>query len=229
MIREQLNFVCEEIEHTLTNTGRKDSVKLVAVTKMVDLEFVKEAIQAGITDIGENKVQELLKKRDYLGEAINYHLIGHLQTNKVKKVVGIASLIHSVDSIRLLEEIERRSEEKGIITDILAEINISQEQTKTGMNEAEILPFVECCCKLNHVQLKGLMTMAPHTSDESLIRSVFRKAYAIKSDIENRKYENIMMEHLSMGMSHDYKIAIEEGATIIRVGSKIFGERNYNQ
>lgn len=229
MIREQLSFVCEDVEHILSNTGRKDCVKLVVVTKMVDMDLVMQAVQSGVTDVGENKVQELLKKRDALGDHLNYHLIGHLQTNKVKKIVGFTSLIHSVDSVRLLEEIERRSEEKGIITDILAEVNISLEQTKTGMKEAEIFPFVERCCELKHVRLKGLMTMAPYTSDEALIRSVFRKAYAIKSDIENRNYENIVMQHLSMGMSHDYKIAIEEGSTIIRVGSKIFGERNYDK
>lgn len=229
MVQEQLNLIREEIDRSMSVAGRKDPITLVAVTKMVDMELVQQAILAGVLHVGENKVQELLKKRDILGEQLQYHLIGHLQTNKVKKIIGMTSLIHSVDSIRLLEEIQRRSEEKGVVTDILAEINISEEQTKTGMAESDILPFVEQCCMMSNVRLKGLMTMAPYTDDDMLIRSVFRKAYEIRSDIQKRHYENITMEHLSMGMSHDYKIALEEGATIIRIGSKIFGERNYDQ
>lgn len=227
MVLEQLQHVYDDIDHCLTRVGRTDSVTLVAVTKMVDFSLVAEAIRAGVTNIGENKVQELLKKKETFGKDLSYHLIGHLQTNKVKKVIGVTSLIHSVDSIRLLEEIDRRSGEQGVITDILAELNIAEETSKTGMQVKELLPFVEHCSSLKYVRLRGLMTMAPYTQDDSVIRDVFRKAYSIKMDIAQRNYDNVRMEHLSMGMSHDYKIAIEEGATIIRVGSKIFGERHY--
>lgn len=228
MVLEQLQRVHEDIDQCLKRAGRTDSVTLVAVTKMVNFSLVAEAIQAGVTDIGENKVQELLKKKEAFGNNINYHLIGHLQTNKVKKIIGMTSLIHSVDSIRLLDEIDRRSGEQGVITDILAEINIAQELSKTGMQVRDLLPFVERCSLLKNIRLKGLMTMAPYTQEDFVIRDVFRKAYSIQSDIAQRNYENVTMEHLSMGMSHDYKIAIEEGATIVRVGSKIFGERQYN-
>lgn len=220
-------LILDEINKTMLKVGRKDDILVIAVTKTVDINVVKEFLNFGITDIGENKVQELLKRHEVLGDKVEYHLIGHLQSNKVRKVVGKTKLIHSVDSIKLLDTINRISGEENAITDILAEINISEEENKTGMKIEELDDFVNRVQECDNVRLKGLMTMGPNVEDENLIRNVFRQARELKEQIQIKNYKNVSMEYLSMGMSNDYKIAIEEGANIVRIGSALFGKRNY--
>lgn len=160
-------------------------------------------------------------------EDINWHLIGHLQTNKVNKIVGEVSLIHSVDSLKILKKINNRAKSLSIVQDCLIQVNISKEETKSGFFVDEIDKVVEEASKLDNINIKGLMTMAPNTEDENLIRNCFRELKKIFEKLSNLSYNNIEMKYLSMGMTHDYKIALEEGANIIRVGSKIFGKRMY--
>ena len=200
---------------------------LLAVTKTHGVDKIMEVYNYGLRDFGENKVQELLDKKDKLPDDINWHLIGHLQTNKVNKIVGEVRLIHSVDSLKILKKINSRAKELSIVQDCLLQINISKEESKSGFYEEDIEDIINQAKDLENVKIRGLMTMAPNTEDVSVIRSCFKGLKKIFDNLSNLSYNNIEMEYLSMGMTHDYKIALEEGANIIRIGSKIFGKRMY--
>lgn len=200
---------------------------LLAVTKTHGIDKIMEVYNYGLRDFGENKVQELIEKKEKMPEDINWHLIGHLQTNKVNKILGEVSLIHSVDSLKILKKINNRAKSLSIVQDCLIQVNISKEETKSGFFVDEIDKVIEEASKLDNINIKGLMTMAPNTEDENLIRNCFRELKKIFEKLSNLSYNNIEMKYLSMGMTHDYKIALEEGANIIRVGSKIFGKRMY--
>lgn len=212
----------------MKRSGREnEDVKLIAVTKTIDIDRIKEAISAGAHNIGENKVQELEEKYDIIGNEVSYNMIGHLQTNKVRNIIGKTSLIHSLDRMSLAKELDKRSKANNIITDVLIQVNVAQEESKYGFKVEEVLPFIEEILKFDNIKVRGLMTMAPFTKDEVILRKVFRRLFELKQDIANKNYENLTMDYLSMGMTNDYEIAIEEGSNMIRVGSGIFGNRNY--
>lgn len=226
-IQENLISINEKIENVLKRTGRNDKVKLIAVTKTVDIERIKKAIDYGVTDIGENKVQELQTKIPILGTKINYHMIGYLQTNKVKCIIDKVSLIHSLDRINLAKELDKRAKSMDVIVNTLVQVNVAEEETKSGLRTNEVMSFIESMQEYSNISIKGLMTIAPNTDDNAKLRKVFRTMYNLKEDIANRNYDNVSMDFLSMGMTNDYEIAIEEGANMIRVGTGIFGRRNY--
>ncbi len=221
-IAQNIEKIRSNIKKACEISGRNyDDITILGVTKTVGPDDIMCAVNEGITELGENRVQEFLEKYDKIPN-VKWHIIGHLQTNKVKYIIGKTKLIHSVDSVKLAEEIERLSKKAGVITDILIEVNISGEETKSGISENEILPFLEKAENFSNVKVKGFMTMAPKFAPEDEIRQIFKKLYKIFVDISQKKYNNISMEYLSMGMSSDYVIAVEEGANIVRIGSKIF-------
>ena len=227
-ISENVREVFARIEAAAVRAGRKpEDITLVAATKTVDPDRINEAVRAGITDIGENRVQEFTDKYDSITEDVTRHFIGHLQTNKVKYLIGKTYLIHSADSDRVLDEIQRLSKKQGIRTNVLIEVNASGEESKFGIDLADVEKYLEANEKRDSVLICGLMTIGPNYSEPDEIREVFRKTYKKFLDIQQKKYDNSIMELLSMGMSADYEIAIEEGANIVRVGSAIFGKRNY--
>lgn len=226
-IKDNIMNIENNIEKALAKVGRKDKVELVAVTKTVDVEKIKEAIELGIHSIGENRVQEFERKYEEIGQSANCHMIGHLQSNKAKDLVGKIKLIHSLDRVSLAKELNKRSKNKGLVTDALIQVNVSEEKTKFGLKIEEVLDFIEKALKYENIKIKGLMTIAPHTDDEKELRKVFRTLYSLKEDILSRNYKELTMDYLSMGMTNDYEIAVEEGSNIVRVGTGIFGERNY--
>lgn len=227
-IQSNIIMIEENIEKALKKSGREgEKVELIAVTKTIDIDRINETIRVGISNIGENKVQELEKKYDLIGDTVNYHMIGHLQTNKVKNIIGKTRLIHSLDRLSLAKELDKRSKNSDIITDVLVQVNVAEEESKFGLKVEEVLYFIEEILDLKNIKVRGLMTIAPNTTDEILLRKVFRTLYNLKENIINKNYENLSMDYLSMGMTNDYQLAIEEGSNMIRVGSAIFGKRNY--
>ncbi len=221
-IKDNLLSVRNRIDTACAKSGRRaEDITLLAVTKTVPADRIREIMELGVTSLGENRVQELLSKYDDLPDA-SWHIIGHLQTNKVKSIIGKVKLIHSVDSLRLAEEIGKQSVARGITTDILLEVNVSGEESKYGMNLDFVDEMVEQCAGINGLFVKGLMTMAPLGAPESEIRKIFSSLYKKYVDISSKKYDNVSMEYLSMGMSNDFDIAIEEGANIVRVGRGLF-------
>lgn len=230
MIKENLNEVRANIEKACLKAGRDPKeVCLIAVSKTKPVEMLQEAYDYGAREFGENKVQEMCDKIPQLPEDISWHMIGHLQTNKVKYIVGKTKLIHSVDSIRLAEEISKESCKKGMTSDILVEVNVAGEETKFGITSEETAAFVEKISKLPGICVKGLMTIAPFVENPESNREIFRKLKKLSIDITNKHIDNVSMSILSMGMTNDYMTAIEEGATYVRVGTGIFGERNYRK
>lgn len=229
-IKDNIASIKQNIKDIEEKCHREDEVNLMAVTKTVDVDKVLEAIDAGITDIGENKPQELSRKYEIIGDKVRYHLIGTLQTNKVKYIIDKAYMIHSLDRISLCEEIQKRAEKIDKVIKCLVQVNISKEESKHGLEEEQVVDFIKQVSKdYKNIHIQGLMTMAPFVDDEEEIRKVFSKLKKLSVEISNLNLPNVEMDTLSMGMSHDYKIAIEEGATIIRVGTSIFGQRNYNK
>ena len=228
MIAENLAVLRQKIEETCNRAGRNpDEVKLIAVSKYFGVDAIVEAKNCGLTDFGENRAQELTLKYEKLGNDVTWHFIGTLQKNKVKYAVIAAELIHSVDSFQLVEEINARAEKLGKVQNILLEVKTSEEETKSGLEtENEILSIVKRCSELNNIGVKGFMTMAPLTEDANIIRKSFRDLRNLKDQINNKGYN---LTELSMGMTSDFEIAIEEGATMIRIGSAIFGERDYSK
>jgi len=215
----------EENISRVTITIPKD-VTLIAVSKTKPIEAIEEAYNMGIRDFGENKVQELVDKYDKLPKDIRWHLIGHLQRNKVKYIVGKVHLIHSLDGLKLLDEIEKQYKANNAIAQVLIQINIGKEESKTGAYLENLEELLEACEVCNHVKVKGLMAIIPQGSEESC-RDYFKKMKNIFCELKKRKFNNITMEVLSMGMTDDYQIAIEEGSNMVRIGSGIFGKRNY--
>ena len=229
LLEDNLKRVREEIAETAIKNGRNpEDIKLMAVTKTVCPELINHAIDCGVDLIGENKVQEVLLKKDELHlENCKVHLIGHLQSNKVKKIVGIADMIQSVDSFELASQISRRSEENGIVTDILLEVNIGEDDCKFGYSAQETEEALMKIASLNGVRVRGMMTVAPNFKDSAKNQSVFANMHKLFIDIGAKKIDNIYMDILSMGMSGDFKEAIAEGSTLVRVGPAIFGDRKY--
>ncbi len=230
MIIENINDVKANIEAACKNAGRDPKeVCLIAVSKTKPVEMLNEAYDYGIRDFGENKVQEMCDKMEIMADDISWHMIGHLQTNKVKYIVGKTKLIHSVDSYKLAEEISKVSCKNNVVSDILVEVNVAEEETKFGITTAETIEFVEKISKLPGICVKGLMTIAPYVANPEENRNIFSELRKLSLDITNKHIDNVSMSILSMGMTNDYMVAIEEGATHVRVGTGIFGERNYNK
>lgn len=229
-IAEQLQNVESRIQAACKRAGRsRDEVTLIAVSKTKPAELLQAAYDAGSRDFGENKVQEMCDKMDVLAPDIRWHMIGHLQTNKVKYIVGRTALIHSVDSLHLAQEIEKQAAKKDVIVPVLIEVNIAQEESKFGIHRDETLSLVRAVSGLPHIRVQGLMTIAPFVEQPEDNRLYFRGIRQLSVDIAKENIDNVSMKCLSMGMTGDYEVAIEEGATMVRVGTGIFGERNYNR
>ena len=229
MIAEQLQTVRNEITEACKRSGRNpEEVTLIAVSKTKPVSMIEEAIQAGQTVFGENKVQELCSKYEVLPKNLTWHLIGHLQRNKVKYIADKAALIHSVDSLRLAETINQEGKKHNRVIPVLIEVNVAEEDTKFGVTVEETLPLIEEISKLSNIQVKGLMTIAPYVDNPEENRPVFRRLKKLSVDIDSKNMNNVYMDILSMGMTNDYQVAVEEGATMVRVGTGIFGERNYS-
>lgn len=229
MIKENLNHVEQQINEACTRSGRKrEEVCLISVSKTKPVSMISEAYDAGCRNFGENKPQELKDKYDQLPQDIKWHMIGHLQRNKVKYIIDKAALIHSVDSERLAVTIDQEAEKRGLIVPVLVEVNIAAEESKFGILEEDTLAFIEKISRLPHIHVEGLMTIAPFVEDAEENRIFFRKLRNLYVDIKSKNIHNVNMCNLSMGMTGDYQVAVEEGATMIRVGTGIFGERNYN-
>lgn len=229
-IKSNIEHIKKEISNCCKNEEKEVDVNLIAVTKTVDVDAINIAIDAGITDVGENKPQELSRKHDIIGDKVRWHLIGSLQTNKVKYIIDKVYMIHSIDRLSLCEEIQKRAENINKTINCLVQVNISEEESKHGISKDEAIEFIKnISTNYPNIKIKGLMTMAPYTSDEYLIRSIFKGLKDLSIKISEEKIENVYMDELSMGMSNDFKIAIEEGATLVRVGTSIFGERDYSK
>lgn len=228
MIRENLETINKRIQNAQAKSPYGQKVKLVAVSKTKPESDIMEAYDAGIRDFGENKVQELVSKYEDLPRDIRWHLIGHLQRNKVKYIIGKTYLIHSVDSLRLAQEIEKEAAKRNVTVDILVQVNISGEESKFGITKEEAPALVDEIVKMPHINLKGLMTIAPETSNPEEIRYVFKGLKELSIDIDYLNRDNNPVCELSMGMSGDFEAAIVEGATYVRIGSSIFGARNYD-
>lgn len=200
-------------------------VTLIAVSKTKPVSMLAEAYEAGARDFGENKVQEITEKFPQMPEDAKFHMIGHLQTNKVGQVIEKAVLIHSVDSIHLAEKIEKEAAKRNMVKDILLEVNVAEEDSKFGLSVNEVIPVLETLKTFSHIRVKGLMTIAPFVEDAEENRKHFKELYQLYVDIKNKNIDNGTMSILSMGMTGDYEVAVEEGATMIRVGTGIFGSR----
>ncbi len=228
MVHENLAHVEQTIRDACAESGRKrEDVTLIAVSKTKPIELLREAYDAGIRDFGENRVQELMEKIPALPPDIRWHMIGHLQRNKVKYIIDKVHLIHSVDSLRLAEEISREAAKRGLTVDILLEVNIAEEESKFGAGAQEVYELVQQISVLPGIRIHGLMTIAPFTQNAEENRVFFKKLRQLAVDIAEKNIDNVSMDVLSMGMTGDYSVAVEEGATYVRVGTGIFGEREY--
>ena len=228
MVQENYREVEEKVLRACERCGRdRREVTLIAVSKTKPVEMLREVYDSGIRNFGENKVQEMYDKIPQLPEDIRWHMIGHLQRNKVKYIIDKAVLIHSVDTYRLAEEINIQAKKHGITVPILVEVNIAGEESKFGTSAEDAVLLVEEIATLENLRVRGLMTIGPYVVDAEENRPYFRKIKQLSVDITNKNIDNVSMEILSMGMTGDYEVAIEEGATMVRVGTGIFGERNY--
>ena len=228
MIHDNLRVVEENINAACGRSGRdRNAVKLIAVSKTKPVEMLREAYNLGCRDFGENKVQELMDKYDQMPDDVRWHMIGHLQRNKVKYIVDKVYMIHSVDSMRLAEEISKEAVKRNVTVSILVEVNVADEESKFGTTVDDAVLLVENISKLPNIIVKGLMTIAPYVENSEENRLYFARLKQIYVDIIHKNIDNVFMEELSMGMTGDYEVAIEEGATYIRVGTGIFGERQY--
>lgn len=229
MVKENLEEVERRINEACARVNRdRSEVTLIAVSKTKPVSMVEEAMDCNIIEFGENKVQELTNKYEQLPKSLHWHLIGHLQRNKVKYIVDKVCLIHSVDSYKLAEAISIEAVKKEVDVKILIEVNVAEEESKFGVTVSEAVELTEQISKLPNVLIKGLMTIAPFVENPEENRQYFKKLKQLAVDIEEKNIDNVNMSVLSMGMTGDYEVAIEEGATMIRVGTGIFGERNYN-
>ena len=218
----------KRIEAAAIKSGRKaEDILLLAATKTIDVDVINYAISSGLSAIGENRVQEFLSKIDSLSANADRHFIGHLQSNKAKDIVGKVSLIHSVHSVKLAKVIGDLSVKKGIISDILLEVNIGNEESKSGFKADEVLENLKEISKIEGVFVRGLMTIPPICENNEKNRAYFKEMFNLFLDIQGKKIDNSSMEFLSMGMSDDFETAIEEGANIVRIGTALFGKRNY--
>ena len=225
---ENYKEVEKRVEEACKRAGRKrEEVTLIAVSKTKPVSMIEELLPLNVRDFGENKVQELTAKAEILPSALHWHMIGHLQRNKVKYIVDKACIIHSVDSLRLAEEISKAAQKKQVTAKILIEVNVAEEESKFGVRTSELLPLIEAISLLPNIAIKGLMTIAPYVENPEENRWIFQKLKNLSIDIKGKNFDNVTMDVLSMGMTGDYEVAIEEGATHGRVGTGIFGERNY--
>lgn len=230
MIQDNIKYVEERIISACQRVGRDPKeVTLIAVSKTKPVEMIREAIEYGTKDFGENKVQEMCNKIEVIPEQLNWHLIGHLQTNKVKYIVDKAYLIHSVDSLKLATQINECAKKKNVISNILIEVNVANEDTKFGIKSSECEDLVRQIALLSNVRICGLMTIAPYDITPENNRPYFKELKKLLVDINSKNIDNVSMSVLSMGMTNDYEIAVEEGATLVRIGTGIFGERQYNK
>lgn len=228
MLKEQLREVESRIQAACVRAGRcREDVTLVAVSKTKPEEVLMEAYGLGVRIFGENKVQELTEKYEALPKDIHWHMIGHLQTNKVKYIVGKVELIHSVDSLKLAGAIEKEAVKKNIVAQVLVEVNVAEEESKFGIRVEEVLPFIQKIASFPHIHVCGLMTIAPFVKNPEDNRRIFKNLHKLSVDITDTNIDNVTMDVLSMGMTNDYEVAIEEGATMVRVGTGIFGARDY--
>lgn len=228
MLEENLTFVENEIQEACRRAGRKrEDVTLIAVSKTKPVSELMKAYDLGVRIFGENKVQELSDKYEELPKDIHWHMIGHLQRNKVKYIIDKVDLIHSVDSARLAETIEKEAAKRDITVNILIEVNVAGEESKFGVAPEELPGLIEEIAGFSHIRVQGLMTIAPFVEESEENRQIFRDLRKLSVDIAEKNVDNITMRVLSMGMTNDYSVAIEEGATMVRVGTGIFGARNY--
>ena len=228
MLLDNLNDVEKRIQAACDRSGRKrEDVTLIAVSKTKPVEMIEEIMTAGIVDFGENKPQELRDKYEVLPKNLRFHMIGHLQTNKIKYVIDRAVLIHSIDSLRLAEAVNAEAKKHDRIMPVLVEVNVAQEESKSGFLVEETEEAIREIAKLSNIRVEGLMTIAPFVENAEENRQYFVKLRKLSVDIAAKNIDNVTMHHLSMGMTGDYEVAIEEGATMVRVGTGIFGERNY--
>ena len=232
-MNEDLNFIkenCEKIkmriEAAAKRAGRNpEDIRLIAVSKTVDAARIKKAMEWGVADLGENRVQELRAKADILDVSCNWHMIGHLQTNKVKYILDKVAMIHSLDRLELAEEIQKRAEKAGKVIDVLVQVNIAAEDTKFGICPECASDLIKKVSKMGNIRVKGLMTIAPLTENPEEVRWVFAGLRKLLIDIREENIDNIDMDCLSMGMSNDFEVAIEEGASMVRIGTAVFGKR----
>lgn len=229
MLVENYEKVLHEVRESCKKAQRDErEVTLIAVSKTKPASDIKELYDYGVREFGENKVQELCEKYEELPKDIKWHMIGHLQRNKVKYIVDKVELIHSVDSVRLARAIDEEAAKKNVVADILIEVNVAEEESKFGVTCGETLEMVKEIAGFDHIRIKGLMTIAPFVENEEDNRIYFQKLKQLAVDIKSKNIDNVCMDFLSMGMTGDYRTAIEEGASYVRVGTGIFGERNYN-
>ena len=230
MIADNIKIVENDIKNACEKVNRdpKD-ITLIAVTKTLGTDIINEALETGVKNIGENKVQEIMEKYDKIEYAPNWHLIGHLQTNKVKYIIDKVDLIHSLDSLKLAKEIDKRARNTNRIMDVLIQINIANEETKFGLSYNELDNFIREIATYENIRVQGLMAIVPYVINPEEVRPYFRKMKEIFDGLENSPYENINMKYLSMGMTNDYQVAIEEGSNMVRIGTGIFGERDYSK
>ena len=225
-ISENIDAIRTRILTAAAKSGRDpQSIKIIGVSKTVDVERIKEAYNCGITDFGENRVQELCEKYDIVNMECNWHLIGHLQTNKVKYILDKVSLIHSLDTIELAAEIHKRAQKDDRQIDALVQVNVAAEDTKFGISPDEAADFIKEVSGMGNIRIKGLMTIAPMVPNPAEIRWVFAKLRKLLIDIKQENIDNVNMDYLSMGMSNDFEIAIEEGSNMVRIGTSLFGKR----
>lgn len=228
MLADNYRQVLNNIQDACQAVGRDPKeVTLVAVSKTKPVEMLQQVYDAGARVFGENKVQEIMDKYNHLPGDIRWQMIGHLQRNKVKYIVDKVAMIHSVDSLRLAETIEKEAAKKAVIVPILIEVNVAQEESKFGLRPEEVLPLIEQIADFSHIRIKGLMTIAPYVDNAEENREIFRELKKLSVDIAAKNINNVTMSVLSMGMTGDYMVAVQEGATMVRVGTGIFGARNY--
>ena len=230
-IKQNLSSIRQNVDDYSKMANRdSEKITILAVTKTVDVEEVLEAIDEGVTDVGENKPQELSRKYEIIGDKVNWHLIGSIQTNKVKYIIDKVYMIHSLDRQALCEEIQKRAKQINKTINCLVQVNMSKEESKHGLDEGDVIEFINhVSVNYKNIQIKGLMTMAPFSENEEEVRKVFKGLKQLSIEIDKMNIPNVSMGNLSMGMSNDYKIAIEEGSNIVRIGTSIFGERNYDK
>ncbi|MDO5708234.1 MAG: YggS family pyridoxal phosphate-dependent enzyme [Andreesenia angusta] len=229
-LKENLKIVNDKIEEIVKKQNRsREDITLIAVSKTISEDIVNEAIALGIKDLGENKAQEIERKMPLLEGDYDMHMIGSLQTNKVRHLIDKVKMIHSLDRISLAKEINKRAARIDRVMDVLIQVNISGEETKSGFAADEVLGFLKEIEDYENIRIKGLMTMAPHAENPEDIRYVFRDLKKLFEDLKKEDIKNVDMQYLSMGMTNDYHIALEEGSNMIRVGTAIFGERDYSK
>lgn len=227
-IAQNITDILKNVEISAKKCGKSlEDITVIAVSKTVDSSRALQAFEAGLINLGENRVQEFVNKHENLKNYdINWHIIGHLQKNKVKYIIGKVKLIHSLESLSLAEEIDKRSKQQGLVTDVLIELNIAEEESKFGIKKEDLIDFIKSVERFENIRIVGLMTVAPYVEDKEEVRWVFKEMKRLYDTVSSMSIKNVEMKFLSMGMTNDYDVAIEEGANIIRIGTAIFGSRN---